>query len=82
MVRCAFEPIRFQDSLIISISGRDQLIPLSDHCEYFLFISLYLIKCIGDSFSYDLFFLTLRAGISYQFYVQICSFISLLKTVK
>ena len=38
MTKCAFEPIRFQDYLIIIIPGRNQLIPLPDHFQSFLFV--------------------------------------------
>ena len=57
MARCVFGPIRFQDSLIIDISGKNQLIPLSDNCQAFLFIYLtaFFIKYSRDLFSCDLF---------------------------
>ena len=40
---CASDPVRFQDSLIINISGRNQLISLSDHYQ-FLFVSMHLLS--------------------------------------
>ena len=56
MVRCASGPIGFQDSLIINISGKNQLIPLSDHC-HFIFLFYFVAPFIRLSrvpFSYDL----------------------------
>ena len=38
MTKYAFEPIRFRDYLIIIIPGRNQLIPLPDHFQSFLFV--------------------------------------------
>ena len=48
MTRCASGLIKFQDSLIINISRKNQLIPLSDHGHSFLFISLHLLSNLAS----------------------------------
>ena len=64
------EPIKSEDFLMINMPGRNQLILLFGHYQSILFISLFFISYSGGPFSYDLFFVTLRAEGSYQFYVH------------
>ena len=47
MTSCAFEPIRYQGSLIINFFGRNRLIPSFDHYQYF--ISLYILSIIAGA---------------------------------
>ena len=47
--RCASVPVRFQGSLIISISGKNQLIHLSDYCHLCSFI--YFLASFGKLIS-------------------------------
>ena len=52
LVGCG-QPVRFHDSLIINISGKNQLIFLSDHCQSFICLFSCIIKCSNGPFSYN-----------------------------
>ena len=59
--RCPSRPITFQHSLVVNISGSNQLMHLSYHCHFiFLFLFncfLHVLPNLTGSFSYDLFIL-------------------------
>ena len=49
---CAFCPVRLQDTLIINIYERNQVMPLSEHC-YFIFLDIlsFFISSVLPSFT-------------------------------
>lgn len=54
MAMCAAVPVGFQDSLIVNVSGRNHLIPLSDLAIlsfYFIYFLASFIKLSGGPFS-------------------------------
>ena len=59
LARCTSGPIRFQDSLIINIPERSQLILSSNHCRSFEFIYFLVsfVRLSGGPFSHDLLYL-------------------------
>ena len=47
VARCTFGPIRLWDSLKNNISERNQLIPLSNYCQFFVYFLAFFLKYSG-----------------------------------